>query len=55
MFRDFYGFRSFGKEQYWLCVCVCVCVCVELGTKEMGIAEDSLKLKNQKTKKETRG
>lgn len=27
-----------------------VCVCVELGTKEMGIAEDSLKLKNQKTK-----
>ena len=34
---------------------VCVCVCVELGTKEMGIAEDSLKLKNQKTKKETGG
>ena len=30
-------------------------VCAELGTKEMGIAEDSLKLKNQKTKKETRG
>ena len=46
MFRDFYGFRSFGEEQYWLCVCVCV---------ELGIAEDSLKLKNQKTKKETRG
>ena len=44
MFRDFYGFRSFGEEQYWLCVCV-----------ELGIAEDSLKLKNQKTKKETRG
>ena len=32
-----------------------VCVCVELGTKEMGIAEDSLKLKNQKTKEETGG
>lgn len=32
-----------------------VCVCVELGTKEMGIAEDSLKLKNQKTKKLTGG
>ena len=32
-----------------------VCVCVELGTKEMGIAEDSLKLENQKTKKLTGG